>query len=135
MDFSSLQLFSMAKTKMAYDQQRQDLLSENVANVDTPNYNPRDLKKLDFKRLSQSAAHRLHMQATSPHHIMPKGPSGMFQGVERSPSFETNPNKNGATVEEEMMKIAQNNADYQLVTSLYKKTVDMFKTAIGRTSG
>jgi flagellar basal-body rod protein FlgB len=36
-------------------------------------------------------------------------------------------------VEEQMIKVAETQMDYQLVTNLYRKHVDMIKTAIGRT--
>ncbi len=43
MAITDLPLFSMLRTRMQWHQERQRLLSENVANSDTPNYRPRDL--------------------------------------------------------------------------------------------
>jgi flagellar basal body rod protein FlgB len=39
------------------------------------------------------------------------------------------------SIEEEVQKMSFNQADYQQTTLMYRKTVDMFKTAIGRTGG
>ena len=39
---------------------------------------------------------------------------------------------NSVVVEEQMVKAAETQMDYQLVTNLYRKHVDMIKTAIGR---
>jgi flagellar basal body rod protein FlgB len=39
------------------------------------------------------------------------------------------------TIEENMMKVAKNAADYQMSTSLYKKIGDISKIAIGQSSG
>jgi len=134
MDFSSLSILSTAKAKMAYSQQRQDVLSGNIANIDTPGYKTKDIKKLDFKRMATLAAHRLQMRATDAQHIVPPSAGGPYQVIDRPSSFETNPNENKATVEEEMMKVAQNQMEYQFVTSIYKKTVDLFRLAIGKSS-
>jgi flagellar basal-body rod protein FlgB len=35
-------------------------------------------------------------------------------------------------LEEQMMKLSQTQADYNMVVNLYTKNVDMLKTAIGR---
>ncbi len=50
MAITDLPLFSMLRTRMQWHQERQRLLSENVANSDTPNYRPRDLAPLQFDR-------------------------------------------------------------------------------------
>ena len=39
--------------------------------------------------------------------------------------------KNAVVLEEQMMKIAKNQIEYQTVTNMYQKMRDMFKTAIG----
>jgi flagellar basal-body rod protein FlgB len=39
----------MISRRMDWLSQRQTVLSQNVANADTPNYQPRDLKTLDFR--------------------------------------------------------------------------------------
>ena len=44
MDFSSIPLFSILKTKMTYLSERQAILAQNVANADTPGYMARDIK-------------------------------------------------------------------------------------------
>ena len=38
----------MLRERMTWLNQRQDVLSQNVANADTPGYVARDLKPLDF---------------------------------------------------------------------------------------
>ena len=48
MDVSSIPLLSLLKERMAWLSQRQDLLSQNVANADTPGYTAHDLKPVDF---------------------------------------------------------------------------------------
>ena len=51
MDLPDVPLLSMLRERMTWLNQRQDLLSQNVANADTPGYVARDLKPLDFDKL------------------------------------------------------------------------------------
>lgn len=132
MDYSDLALFQLIHTKMAYNSERQDVLSQNVANIDTPGYKPRDLKKLDFKRLALSEARRVKMRATSPLHITDRqGPDLQFREQNMHKTHETKPIKNSVVLEEQMMLLANNQMEYMTVTNLYNKVNGMFKTAIG----
>ncbi len=133
MDYSSINLFKLMQTKMAYHSQRQDVLANNLANVDTPGYSPRDLKPLDFNRLAMAESHRLQMRATSPSHIsgLPSK-SGIFRDDKMRDLYESKPVKNGSSVEQQSMLIAENQMEYVKVTNLYSKVANMFKTAIGK---
>src|ERR1044072_3731488 len=52
MSITDLPLFNMLRTRMHWHQERQRLLSENVANADTASFRPGDLAPLDFERAS-----------------------------------------------------------------------------------
>ena len=132
MDYSGINLFKLMKTKMAYMAERQDMLAKNVANVDTPGYKPRDLKKLDFDRLVTIEATRLKIRATSTAHITdPATKKADFRDEEMRKTYETTPVENAVVIEEQMMKMAENQMEYQKVTNLYNKVSGMFKIAIG----
>jgi flagellar basal-body rod protein FlgB len=49
-------------------------------------------------------------------------------------SFEITPEGNGVTLEDEMMKVTNNQMDYQAVTSLYTRSLALIRTAIGASS-
>ncbi len=49
MDLGDLTLFKMAMTQMDWVAQRQQVLSQNIANADTLGYQARDVKEPDFK--------------------------------------------------------------------------------------
>jgi flagellar basal-body rod protein FlgB len=137
MDFNGIPLFSVMKSKLGYSSARQSVLAQNVANADTPGYSAKDVKAPDFKNLAQSmqsgTSQNLAMQVTSAGHITGKSSGAMTMKTEnRASTYEHNPNGNNVVIEEEMMRISENQAEYQKVLSLYRKTVDMFKIAIGR---
>ena len=47
-------------------------------------------------------------------------------------SFEVRPSGNAVNLEEEMMKAGDNQSDYQLAASMYQKSLDTLKIAIGK---
>lgn len=132
MDFSKIKLFSMMKTKMSHLSERQDVLSQNIANVDTPGYRAKDLKELEFKNMVQVESRRLQMRATDPSHQKPKDRSAQdFRTEQQRDTYAITPTKNNVVIEEQMMKVAETKLQYDMTTNLYKKMSDMFKTAIG----
>ena len=133
MDYGNINLFKMMKAKVAYHSERQAVLSSNISNIDTPGYKARDLKKLDFEKLAMIEAHRLDMRITSPSHLMGARDKAnqAFKQEKVKKTYETTPVENNVVLEEQMMNVADNNAQYMMTTNLYKKTVDLFKIAIG----
>ena len=55
MDLPAIPLLSMLKERMSWLNQRQNVLSQNVANIDTPGYTARDLKPVDFEKALKAA--------------------------------------------------------------------------------
>lgn len=51
---------------------------------------------------------------------------------EKRDSFEVTPEGNGVVLEDEMMKIAQNQIDHQIATTVYARGIAMVKRAVGR---
>lgn len=132
MDLSNLALFKLINRKMDWHTQRQEVLAQNIANADTPQYRPNDLKPFTF-RDALSDSRRMKPASTNPAHLtgtVPEGGSAKEQRV-RNP-YETAPDGNAVVLEEQIMKVSQNNMDYQTITNLYRKQVAMLKQAIGR---
>jgi flagellar basal-body rod protein FlgB len=140
MNYLSLPMFQVMKAKMAYHSQRQAVLAQNVANADTPGYRAMDVQKPDFAKMASQMGvgpnPNLRMAITDSKHIaLSGGVSGAFKASERNDTYELNPTGNNVSIEEEMMKVAQNQQEYQKAVSLYSKTVDLLRTAIGRPNG
>lgn len=131
MPISGLPILDMLRTKMQWHQERQRLLAENIANADTPNFRPRDLTAPTFDRTAP-VAHPVALQRTNPAHVigaMSAG-TGVFQSA--SGGSETRPTGNAVSLEEEMLKVAQNQMDHQAAATLYAKSLGLVKTAIGK---
>lgn len=131
MTVAGLPLVEMLKTRMHWHQERQKLLAENVANADTPGFAPRELAEPRFAPDGRPVATSMQPVRTSPMHLGGAGaPRAAAQiGADK---FETRPSGNAVNLEEEMLKVAQNQSDYQLAASLYEKSLRMLRTAVGR---
>ena len=70
------------------------------------------------------------MARTSAVHI-PAGGADPNSNPMKQRRFETTPSGNGVNLEDEMLKVAQNNQDYQMAATLYQKSLGLMKTAIG----
>jgi flagellar basal-body rod protein FlgB len=137
MEVSNIPLLSMLKERMTWLSQRQNVLSQNIANVDTPGYTARDLKPIDFEQALRSATsdHKFSgaLMTDNPRHIaITSQGSSAFTDV-NTPDVESNPSGNSVSLEQEMIKVSDTQAQFQAATNLYAKAIDMMKTAIGNT--
>jgi flagellar basal-body rod protein FlgB len=124
-------LISMLKTRMHWHQTRQKLLAENVANADTPGFQPKDLRVPTFTPSGVQTGGNVAVQRTSPNHMA--GTSARpGEDPRHARRFEITPSGNAVSLEDEMLKVAQNQSDYQLAASLYQKSLQMLRTAVGR---
>ena len=128
-----LQLLTALTEKMRWHQTRQTLLAENVANAETPGYRGKDLKAFTIEDRKQALSTATMSTATTqPGHISVAGgdPGGFStRGLN---NFEITPEGNGITLEDEMMKVASNQVDYQTITALYTRSLKLIRTALGK---
>lgn len=135
MGISNISLFTALTEKMKWHQTRQGLLAENVANSETPGFRGRDLKAFGFEeQMRNLSTTRIETSTTNPAHFSIMGTDADGFGARQLNNFEITPEGNGVTLEDEMMKVTANQIDYQTVTSLYTKSLQLIKTALGRRS-
>jgi flagellar basal-body rod protein FlgB len=130
MPISDIPIFSMLRSRMQWHQERQQVLAENVSNSDTPHFRPRDLKPLDFGRQVQQAS-QVTVVSTNPAHIAGSAGTSTFAS-ERNNKFDVHPAGNAVNLEDEMMKVASNQMDYQAAISLYSRSMGLFRVALGK---
>jgi flagellar basal-body rod protein FlgB len=129
MAISDIPIFAMLKTRMQWHQDRQRVLAENVANADTPNYRPNDLAEPKFN-LPTPGPGPLQLARTDPAHIA--GATGATTFASGSQQYQVRPAGNAVSLEDEMLKVAANQMDYQAATSLYTRSLGLIKTAVGK---
>ncbi len=131
-DISEPTINTMLKAHMKYQTQRQGALATNISNMDTPGYKAQDLKKLDFKRLAEDQHNRLEMAATSPAHLGGTLTGGTsFTTIKDKDTFEMRPTQNNVVMEDQMGKVSDTNAEFNLSSTMMKKFTSLYRTATG----
>ncbi|MHA1151786.1 MAG: flagellar basal body rod protein FlgB, partial [Alphaproteobacteria bacterium] len=126
-----LNIFAVLSKRMDWLGQRQKVLADNIANADTPNYEPRDLNPSEFHRILRNQSPDLNPSATHATHLQGTALRGGPARVERQgKTWETSPSGNAVVLEEQLLKVQKTQSDYQLMVNLYRKHMDMFRTAL-----
>jgi flagellar basal-body rod protein FlgB len=132
MDIGQIPLFAALSKRMSWLTARQTVLAENVANANTPGYQAKDLKELDFKSLignGTSGSGPLQLAADQAGHFAPTAantPAPIVKVLD-----DQSLDGNGVSLESQMMKVSTNAADYSLITTLYKQNISMIKSVLG----
>ena len=124
-------IFSLLAKRMDWLGQRQRVLAQNIANADTPDYVPHDLKPQEFRRMvERQAMTTMKPEATQAGLIQSSSLSDNHRSVEQKERYETAPSGNAVVIEEQLINVAQTQNDYNAITNLYRKQVAMMKMAL-----
>jgi flagellar basal-body rod protein FlgB len=132
MPISDMPILSMLRTRMQWAQERQRLLAENVANADTPRFRPRDLAPPEFDRSRPGAAAPVALARTSTAHLAGFGGQGSQFAADSKTNHAVRPAGNAVSLEDEMLKVAANQMDYQAVAAIYGRSLALIKSALGK---
>ena len=132
---TSAGLFHLLGARMRWLAQREVVLGQNLANADTPDYAPLDLRERDFQRLARGvadASRGMPLRETHSGHLngQPVAKIGL-DGREQRQTFEVAPDGNAVVLEEQMAKLSETALAYQTTTNLYQKYLGMVRTALG----
>ena len=133
MDF--LKTMAIAASGLRAQAGRMRVISENLANADTPSYRGRDLVAPKFDASPQVAAATVSTVAlvrTESNHIAGVGQSDSAFRTLSGGNYEIRPTGNAVNLEEEMIKVATNQMDYQAATALYTRSLNLIKIALGK---
>jgi flagellar basal-body rod protein FlgB len=135
MAITDIPILSMLRTRLQWEQERQRVLAENVANADTPRYRARDLAPLKFEAPGEDAPATVSsvvLATTEPGHRSGFGLSPPRFRTESNGNYEVRPTGNAVNLEEEMMKVAANQMDFRAATAVYTRSLSLIKTALGK---
>ncbi len=118
-------IFAVAERRLGWLDQRQQILAQNIANADTPGYQPRDLAP--FARLLAGAS--LSPTQTNPLHLKGLSESG---SITVAAPRQRAPDGNAVDTADQLTKIAANETDQALVGNLWKSYMGMYLDALGR---
>lgn len=132
MDITNIGLFQLAEKRLAWADQRQQVLAQNVANSDTPGYRAKDImpfaKMLGQAMTSDAAA----PVQTSPMHLAGTLATGTARLDRMARPDAKAPDGNAVSLQDELTKVAETDQTQQFVLNLYHTYLGMFGTAIGK---
>ncbi|MBL1421467.1 MAG: flagellar basal body rod protein FlgB [Alphaproteobacteria bacterium] len=120
---------------MQWHQSNQAVIAENIAHANTPDYKARQLSEPDFEaillRERQNGYGPSTLKRTNAAHLQVSLEQVDVGQAEEVADWEVTPSGNSVVLEEQMMKLAENQLNYQTVTSLYSKSLKLMKIAVG----
>lgn len=135
MTTQNLSLFKGLEAKLHMLDQRQRLISQNIANADTPGYRPTDVKEADFGSLLGKIAGdtaTLRPVSTNASHMPSVSEVANIKSGKQKIMYEIAPDGNSVSLEEQMVKGNQVAIDHSMMTMIYQKQVSMMRMAIGK---
>ncbi len=133
MNLSKITIFQLAKERLAWLSQRQEVLAQNIANADTPKYRARDIEPFKFERVLRNSVTPVNVSRTQAGHLDGRRSSvGVHAEEKTRKPYETAPSGNSVILEEQMAKINETSISHKLTTQLYKKHLGMIRTALGK---
>lgn len=139
MALQDMPLFAMLRSRLSYLSERQRIISQNVANADTPGYTPSDLRPFvppQSGRMALTLAPVSPVQTSAMHlaGTLPRSRGSAFRAVE-APDSETTLDGNSVVLEEEMMRLTQARMDYDAAIGFYQKSLGLIRMATRRPNG
>ncbi len=129
MGYADLPLLNQIKGRLAWLDDRQRVVAQNVANADTPGYAARDLKTPTDFAAALKAGGGLQVTRTNAMHIAPANANVARFSSQSAPDSETTLDGNSVVVEEQMLKMAESRMAYDAAISLYQKSMTMLRMA------
>ncbi|HEY9235849.1 MULTISPECIES: flagellar biosynthesis protein FlgB [Phenylobacterium] len=127
MNLNEIPLFAMLKGRFGHLNARERLISQNVANSDTPGYTPTDLKPYSFE--AQVKAASTVQAVTQPGHMVPTSQRSAGFRPQQAKDSETTLDGNSVVLEEEMLKMAEARMNYDAAIGFYQKSLGMLRLA------
>jgi flagellar basal-body rod protein FlgB len=123
--FENLSVFQTASAMAQHAGQRQALISQNVANADTPGYLGKDM--VPFAAQYSSSDGAVTQRATRAGHLHGSRDGQHLAGIEMRGG--DNPNENSISLEGELLKAAEAKSHHDRALAIYKSALDVLRLA------
>lgn len=125
--------------EMKHLAERQRVVAQNIANSETPRFKAREVTTPDFGALLAQQGATGRTQVQRPQVELTAGMTALGARRPRGGSIvldhdvtETKPDGNNVTLEDQLLKMGQIQADFAAMTNLYRKQQALLKTALGK---
>jgi len=124
------------KSYLEVSSYRNKVLSQNLANVNTPGYKADEVSMPEnFDDLSGAGktTHSVVMKVTSEKHMVgSKGKDGKFSSHKLKDPDEIKKNGNNVSLRQQMTKLSQNKNDYTAAVKAYATTNSLFSSVLSK---
>ncbi|KUJ77972.1 flagellar biosynthesis protein FlgB [Ruegeria marisrubri] len=127
--FSDLNVFKLAHAVATHAGQRQAVIARNLANADTPGYQPREIEA--FQAAYSQGGRRMRMSATREGHMNVEAQDGQAW-AEYTLESRQDANGNGVSLEEEMLKAVDVKRQHDRALAIYRSSLTILRTSIGK---
>lgn len=127
MDPTSIPLFTLAEQRLAWTDRRQEVLAQNIANLDTPHFQAKDLPSFAQALTTVTGP---ALAQTEPGHLAGTLDTGTG-GLLTPRPVATGPDGNAVSLDQQLTQVANTATDQQLASTLYKKYLGLFSLALG----
>ena len=125
----NLTLFRVAHAMASHAGTRQAVISQNIANADTPGYRAKDIPAFQEMVGQQIGSMQ---RATRPAHLNFGQNTASPQIVTAAATGQTSPNGNSVSLEEQMLNAVEVKRQHDRALAIYKFTLDVLRTSLGR---
>ncbi len=123
-------LLALTERRLGWLERRQGVLAQNIANADTPGYQPRDLTS--FAAVLARRGGGVSLAQTQPAHLGGRGGEASARS-DRQVTDRT-PDGNAVSLDQQAVKMAETDTAHALAINLYRRYAAMYRTALGRAS-
>ena len=124
---------------MGHLSRRQLVIAQNVANADTPGFKAQEMTAPSFAYMVDAGGvpmvARPRVQLSGGMKALGASQQTATGIVPDKDVTETKPDGNNVTLEEQVMKLGAIQAEFAALTNLYRKQMQLMKTASGRNGG
>ncbi|MDB5471408.1 MAG: flgB [Caulobacter sp.] len=141
MNITDIPLFSMLRNRLGYLSDRQNVIAENIANANTPDFVARDLKPFSFDAHMQGvggAGAGGPMAVAAPVMTRPGHMAGTpvrstndqtYGKAVKAGDSETTLDGNAVVLEDQMMKLTETRMEYDAAIGFYQKSMALLRMA------
>lgn len=130
MKLAGMSFFQIASRRMEWLGARQVVISENIANADTPEYRAKEVSSF-AKMMEGASAPDSGLKVTHGKHIQgaPSATGGVIEDPD-SAAWESSIDGNTVSLEQQTIKAAEISENYRLAAQLYRKGHDLLTLAV-----
>ncbi len=123
----NLNVLRLASGLASHASTRQTIISENIANADTPGYRARDID--DFAATLEDRMAPFTARTTRPQHVA-FGATHGFDVHDATVIGAESPNGNSVSLEDQMTRAADIRQSHDLAMGVYQKSLDILRATI-----